>query len=133
MKKTTVVLLVIMAAALGVILSMVGDFSQDTTFATAKSKPSKSFQIVGTLDLAKPMEYDPLKDPNHFAFFVKDKEGMVQKVVFKGTKPMDFERSESVTLTGTYGSEDNAFKCSKILTKCPSKYKNDKEFVAQNS
>jgi cytochrome c-type biogenesis protein CcmE len=124
MKKTTVVLLVI--------LSMVGDFSQDTTFATAKSKPSKSFQIVGTLDLAKPMEYDPLKDPNHFAFFVKDKEGLVQKVVFKGTKPMDFERSESVTLTGSYNSNE-AFQCSKILTKCPSKYKNDKEFVAVKS
>jgi cytochrome c-type biogenesis protein CcmE len=128
MKKSSVIGLVLIAVCLSVILSLVGDFSQDTTFATAISKPSKSFQIVGVLDKLQDMEYDAIKDPNYFSFFVKDKEGTTKKVVFKGTKPMDFERSESVTLTGNF--ENDAFQCSKILTKCPSKYKNDKEFVA---
>jgi cytochrome c-type biogenesis protein CcmE len=128
MKKSSVIALVLIAVCLSVILSLVGDFSQDTTFTTAMDKPNKSFQIVGTLDTLQPMEYDAIKDPNHFAFFVKDKEGMTKRVVFKGTKPMDFERSESVTLTGSYVGD--AFQCTKILTKCPSKYKNDKEFVA---
>jgi cytochrome c-type biogenesis protein CcmE len=130
MKKSSVIGLILIAICLGVILSLVGDFSQDATFATAISKPSKSFQIVGMLDTVKAMEYDAIKDPNYFAFFVKDKEGTIKKVVFKGTKPMDFERSESVTLTGSY--QNDAFQCTKILTKCPSKYKNDKEFVASN-
>jgi cytochrome c-type biogenesis protein CcmE len=130
MKKSSVIGLLLIAICLGVILSMVGDFSQDATFSTAISKPSKSFQIVGVLDTTQVMEYDAIKDPNHFAFFVKDKEGSCKKVIFKGTKPMDFERSESVTLTGSY--QNDAFQCSKILTKCPSKYKNDKEFVAKS-
>jgi cytochrome c-type biogenesis protein CcmE len=131
MKKSSVLLLILMAASLGIIFSQVANFSQDTTFATAMSKPGKSFQIVGVLDTTKPMEYNPLVNANHFSFYVKDKEGKTSKIVFKGTKPMDFERSESVTLTGTYG--DGHFQCSKILTKCPSKYKNDKEFVATTS
>jgi cytochrome c-type biogenesis protein CcmE len=128
MKKSSVIGLILIAICLGVILSLVGDFSQDATFATAISKPAKSFQIVGVLDTVQAMEYDAIKDPNYFAFHVKDKEGTTKKVVFKGTKPMDFERSESVTLTGSY--QNDAFQCTKILTKCPSKYKNDKEFVA---
>jgi cytochrome c-type biogenesis protein CcmE len=131
MKKSSVIALVLIAVCLSVVLSMVGDFSQDSTFATAAIKPNKSFQIVGVLDTSKAMEYDAIKDPNYFSFFVKDKEGSTKKVVFKGTKPPDFERSESVTLTGSYMND--AFQCSKILTKCPSKYKNDKEFVAIKS
>ena len=129
MKKSGVIAIVLIAVCIGIITSMVADFSQDATFATAISKPNKSFQIVGNLDLSKAMTYDPLKDANHFEFFVKDKESKVQKVVFKGSKPQDFERSESVTLTGSINGDE--FVCTKILTKCPSKYKNDKELTAQ--
>lgn len=130
MKKSAIIAIVLVAICIAVITSMVGDFSQDTTFATAANKPNKSFQIVGNLDLTKPMEYDPLKDANYFSFYVKDKEGTVKKVIFHSTKPTDFERSESVTLTGSLQNDE--FKCTKILTKCPSKYKNDKEFTATN-
>jgi cytochrome c-type biogenesis protein CcmE len=130
MKKSAIVAILLIAICIAVITSMLADFSQDTTFATAANKPNKSFQVVGTLDLTKPLEYDPLKDPNYFTFFVKDKEGTVKKVIFNSTKPIDFERSESVTLTGSM--QDDAFKCTKILTKCPSKYKNENEFTASN-
>jgi cytochrome c-type biogenesis protein CcmE len=130
MGKSGIIGLVLVAVCLSVIVSMVGDFSQDATFTTAHAKPSKSFQIVGTLELDKAMEYDAIKDANLFTFFVKDKEGIIRKVIFKGTKPQEFERSESVTLTGSMKGEE--FQCTKILTKCPSKYKNDKEFTAQS-
>jgi cytochrome c-type biogenesis protein CcmE len=130
MSKSGIIALLLVAVGLGVIVSMVGDFSQDATFTTAKSKPEKSFQIVGTLDLSKEMHYNAEQDANLFTFFVKDKEGEISKVIFNGTKPMDFERSESVTLTGKM--QGNEFKCTKILTKCPSKYKNDKEFTAKS-
>jgi cytochrome c-type biogenesis protein CcmE len=130
MKKSAVIAIVLIAVCIAVITSMIGDFSQDTTFKTAANKPNKSFQVVGTLDLSQPMTYDPIKDPNYFSFYVKDKEGTTKKVIFLSTKPIDFERSESVTLTGSI--QDNEFKCTKILTKCPSKYKNDKEFTASN-
>jgi cytochrome c-type biogenesis protein CcmE len=130
MGKSGIIGLLLVAVCLAVIVSMVGDFSQDATFKTAHTKPQKSFQVVGTLELQREMNYDAEKDANLFTFFVKDKEGEVRKVVFRGNKPPDFERSESVTLTGSMkGSE---FHCTKILTKCPSKYTDNQEFTAQS-
>ena len=49
--------------------------------------------------------------------------GEEKKVIFNGTKPRDFERSEQIVLTGKIEGEE--FKASKILMKCPSKYIND--------
>jgi cytochrome c-type biogenesis protein CcmE len=124
MKKSSIFALVIIAVALGFILSMVGDFSSYETFATAETKPGKEYQIIAKLDtINNKMEYDPIKDPNHFVFFAKDDSGAVKKVNFMGTKPQDFERSEKLTMTGTM--ENGEFICNKILMKCPSKYKTD--------
>ncbi len=131
MKKLSLIALILVALGLGVIVAKVSDFSQDATFSTASSKPGKSFQIIGYLDTTKTMDYDALKNPNYFAFFVKDKEGKISKVTFAGAKPQDFERAESVTLTGSM--DKDVFVCSKILTKCPSKYNNDKAFEAKTS
>ena len=60
--------------------------------------------------------------------------GQERKVVFTGTKPQDFERSEQIVLTGQMVG--NEFKASSILMKCPSKYNNDKvetEFKAKQA
>ncbi|SHM70919.1 cytochrome c-type biogenesis protein CcmE [Chitinophaga jiangningensis] len=123
MKKTNIILLVVIAVAIGVIITMVGDFSTYETFATARQKEGKEFHVIGTLDTLQTMTYDPLKDANFFSFYVKDKKGETRKVVFNGAKPTDFEKAESVVLTGMMDGND--FHCSKILMKCPSKYKND--------
>lgn len=124
MKKSNIVLLVLIAVAIGVVVTVAGDFSTYETFATAKQKEGKEFQIIGSLDTTKVMQYDPTKDANLFSFYVKDKTGEIRRVIFYGTKPTDFEKAESVVLTGKMG-DDGDFKCSKILMKCPSKYKND--------
>ncbi len=128
MKKINIVLLVGVALILAAIVGMVGDFSSYQTFATAEETPGKEFQIIATLDtISNPMVYDPIKDPNHFTFFAKDEAGALKKVVFNGTKPQDFERSEKLTMTGKM--QNGEFRCSKILMKCPSKYNNDQVAV----
>jgi cytochrome c-type biogenesis protein CcmE len=130
MKTSNLVALVIIAVALAAIISMVGDFSSYETFSTAEAKPGKEYQIIAKLDtLAHKMAYDPIKDPNHFSFYAKDESGKLCEVVFNGTKPQDFERSEKLTMTGVM--QDGQFRCSKILMKCPSKYKNDQVVTAQ--
>lgn len=130
MKKSNIVALVIIAAAFAAIVSMVGDFSSYQTFATAESKPGKEFQIIAKLDTSQhPLEYNPELDPNRFSFYAKDESGLVKKVVFSGTKPQDFERSEKLTMTGKM--EAGEFRCTKILMKCPSKYKNDQIITAK--
>lgn len=130
MKTTHIILLIVIAAALGIIVSMVGDFSSYQTFKTAAEKPGKEYQIIAKLDtLSNKMEYDPIKNPNHFVFYAKDNAGVTQKVVFTGAKPQDFERSEKLTMTGTMNG--NEFQCREILMKCPSKYKTDQVAIGQ--
>jgi cytochrome c-type biogenesis protein CcmE len=87
-------------------------------------KPTSELHIVGKLNKTKELYYDATKDANYFSFYMKDNKGERRKVVFTGTKPEDFERSEQLVLTGTMvGSE---FHASNILMKCPSKYTQDK-------
>ncbi|WP_343703669.1 cytochrome c maturation protein CcmE [Chitinophaga sp.] len=123
MKKTSIILLVVIAVCVAGMVMMVGDFSTYETFATARKKEGKKIHVIGALDKDKEVVYDPAKDANYFSFFMKDKAGEVTKVVFNGTRPTDFEKSTELVLTGKMvGSE---FHCDKILMKCPSKYKDE--------
>lgn len=128
MKKSHIVLLVLVAAAVTIIVSMFGDFSTYETFASAAQEQGKQYHVIGELVKDKQMVYNPKKDPNHFSFFVKDKGGNVNKVVFKGAKPTDIEKSEQIVMTGYM--EGETFQCSKIQMKCPSKYENDQIALA---
>lgn len=123
MKKSHIVALLLIVVSMGVIISMIGDYSRYETFATAESSNGKEFHIVGELVRQDEMEYNPEKDPNYFSFYLKDKAGEERKVVFKDTKPTDFERAEQIVLTGKM--KGNEFHASKILMKCPSKYINN--------
>lgn len=123
MKRTHIVILVLVAAAVCIIVTMFGDFSTYETFKSASSQPGKQFHVIGFLEKDREMVYDPVKDPNHFSFFVKDKAGNVSRVVFSGAKPTDIEKSEQIVMTGYMDGE--TFRCNKIQMKCPSKYKKD--------
>lgn len=127
MKKSHIVLLVLVAAAVCIIVSMFGDFSTYETFKSAAAQPGKQYHVIGFLEKDKAMNYDPKTDPNHFSFYVKDKAGNVSQVVFNGAKPVDIERSEQIVMTGYMDGE--TFRCNKIQMKCPSKYKKDQVVV----
>ncbi len=123
MKTTHIVLLVLVAAAISVIVMSFGEFSTYETFASASKEPGKKYHVIGYLETEREMQYDPLKDPNYFSFYVKDKADNIHQVVFNGAKPTDIEKSENIVMTGYM--QDGVFHCSKIQMKCPSKYKND--------
>ncbi len=105
------------------IFSSFADFSTYETFASAAKQPGQAFHVVGYLEKSRPMEYDPVRDPNRFTFHVRDKAGAVRKVVFSGAKPTDIEKSEQIVMTGSVQGEE--FRCNKIQMKCPSKYQQD--------
>lgn len=128
MKKSHIIILVLVAATVCIIVSMFGDFSTYETFGSAAKQPGKQYHVIGYLEKDRAMEYDPVKDPNHFSFFVKDKAGDVNQVVFSGAKPTDIERSEQIVMTGYM--EGETFRCNKIQMKCPSKYKNEEIAIA---
>jgi len=131
MKRIHIIALVLIALSIGFIISMVSDYSQYEDFTTAKKSPDHTYQVVGTLVKEKPLQYDALKDPNYFSFWMKDNKGQQCQVVFVGSKPQDFERTESIVLTGKM--KGGTFMASQILMKCPSKYRNDQLQVSKHT
>jgi cytochrome c-type biogenesis protein CcmE len=123
MKKTHIVLLLLIVAGIAVIVTAFGDFSSYQTFASASKQPGKTLYIIGNLQKDKDMLYDPKTDPNHFTFYAKDKSGDSYRVVFNGEKPRDIEKSEQIVMMGY--EQAGTFHCSRIQMKCPSKYKKD--------
>lgn len=125
MKPKAIILLVILAIAIGFVMSTYMDASESATFEQAESNPDKEYHITGFLVKEKPVEYDPLKDANYFTFYLKDKEGEIRKVVSNEPKMQDFERTEKVSMTGY--SKGDVFQATKVLPKCPSKYKDEQD------
>ena len=128
MKKSSILGLVVIAIAIAVIICTYSSSSTYGSFNDAK-KITGELHIVGHLDRGKQLYYDATKDANYFSFFVKDNIGQECKVVFVGTKPQDFEKSEQIVLTGQMIG--NEFHASSILMKCPSKYTQDKIEVTE--
>ncbi|HEY5325805.1 MAG TPA: cytochrome c maturation protein CcmE [Mucilaginibacter sp.] len=128
MKKSSILGLVAIAIAIAVIISLYSSTSTYGTFGEAK-KTASELHVVGHLDKQKELYYNAAKDANYFSFYVKDNQGEECKVVFTGTKPQDFERSEQIVLTGQMVGKE--FHASDILMKCPSKYTQDKINVTE--
>lgn len=120
MKKSSIAVIIVLALSIGAVISMVSDAGTYASFSQASVFPDKEFQVVGTLNKDKELEYNPHINANLFSFYLIDRDGRECKVNFNGTKPQDFERSEQVVLTGKFTGEE--FQASKILMKCPSKY-----------
>lgn len=130
MKRSHLIGIVLIAVAIGVIISTYADTSTYADFTRA-AETGDEIHVVGTLAPDKPLIYDPIKDPNYFAFYMEDEKGVECKVVFNGTKPQDFERSEQIVLVGKMNGTE--FHASKILMKCPSKYTEDQIEVQEFS
>ena len=72
----------------------------------------------------KTKNYEVDKVNKTFSFFMRDEKGNEMKVVYYGTIPNNFESAKSVVVTGQY--KDGYFHARDILTKCPSKYQDEK-------
>jgi len=123
MKKTHIIMLVLIVVAITVLISYTGDLTTYETVASAKEKEGKFVNLIAKLDKSQPLEYDAIKNPNYLRFTAVDTLGNTVKVVYHNTKPTDMEKSERLVLKGKM--EGDHFECKDILLKCPSKYKDD--------
>ncbi|TDG36866.1 cytochrome c maturation protein CcmE [Pedobacter changchengzhani] len=119
MKKSAIVGLITIAICIGFLISLNADTNSYSNFKEATAS-NKEEHVMGYWEKSKGTYYDAAKDPNHFSFNMKDDKGEIRKVIYSGTKPQDFERSEKLVLIGKMN--DDTFYASKILMKCPSKY-----------
>ena len=130
MKKTHVLIIIIIAAAIGIIISTAGDASSYVSFdeamqmSTAGNK--KDIHVVGELKkdaMGNVVGIEEGEDKVSFSFVMIDDKGKEQKVYYNQPMPADFQRSEKVVVIGGYA--DDSFLASKILLKCPSKYQEE--------
>jgi cytochrome c-type biogenesis protein CcmE len=124
MKKIHILGIIIIAVAIGAILTTLNSTSTYANFAEASQSPDNEFHVVGKLNKEKETVYDPKANANMFTFYMIDNAGSEKKVVLHKNKPQDFERSEQIVLIGEM--EGDEFHASDILMKCPSKYNDGK-------
>jgi cytochrome c-type biogenesis protein CcmE len=122
--KIIVASVIILAAIIFGAISFVETNVEYTDFHAAVAT-GKKVQVKGEWQKDQLSAYDAAK--NQFTFFMKDDNGLTEKVVFDGVKPNNFEIANAVVVKGRY--EKDCFHASDILTKCPSKYEADAETV----
>lgn len=128
MKKTHIIAIIVIAAAVSILISASKDVTTYANFAQAAQSGDR-VKLVGTLVKDQPVDYDPVKNPDFLSFWLRDESGQVKKVELHAAKPQDFERSESIVLTGEMSGD--VFQASEMLLKCPSKYKDQEIYVRE--
>src|SRR5688500_13868358 len=131
MKKSHILIIIVIAAAVGILISTADDASSYVSFKEAYQLAStgnkKDIHVVGELRKdaeGKVTVNEEVADKVSFSFIMVDDNGKEQKVNYKEPMPADFTKSEKVVVIGSY-SGDTLF-ANKILLKCPSKYQEQK-------
>jgi cytochrome c-type biogenesis protein CcmE len=93
----------------------------ESDFTKIMEKPR---MIKATGSWVKEKHYEINKQEKTFSFFMKDEKGNEMRVVCQGTIPNNFESATSVVVTGEF--RNGIFAAKEILTKCPSKYQDQK-------
>ena len=109
--------IIIIAAAIFGVMSFVETNVEYMDFTKAMSV-KKKVQVKGIWQKEKETIYDANK--REFSFYLKDDNGVEQRVIYSGAHPNNFEIADAIVVKGKY--EDGAFRATEILTKCPSKY-----------
>lgn len=130
MKKTHIIILVLIVGAIAVLISLLPTLSTYETVASAREKQGKYVHLIAKLDKERPVEYDAINNPNYLSFMAVDSLGQSVKVVYNNAKPENLEHSERLVLKGKM--EDDHFACQEILMKCPSKYTDDPTRVQES-
>ncbi len=84
----------------------------------------KDKTVKATGSWVKEKNYDYNKQNRTFSFYLVDTKGNEMKVIYDGSIPNNFETAKSVVVTGKY--QNGYFHANDILTKCPSKYEDQK-------
>lgn len=131
MKKSHILILIVIAAAVGILLTTADDASSYVSFSEAYQLAStgnkKDIHVVGELKKdgsGKVIGIEEGADKVSFSFIMVDDNGKEQKVNYREPMPADFTRSEKVVVIGSYSGD--TFIANKILLKCPSKYQEQK-------
>ena len=110
MKKIHIILLVFIAGAIALLISLLNTGSTYDTIAEAKAKPGKFVHVAVRRDTTMTVEYDQLKDPNYLSFHAVavDTSKETMKVVYRGGPIENLMISERLILKGKLQREHEA-------------------------
>jgi cytochrome c-type biogenesis protein CcmE len=132
MKKTHLIGIIIIAVAIGAIITSLMDAGTYADFSTADANAENEYHVVGRWDKTKESVYEPQKNANVFTFYMIDNKGKAKQVILAKAKPQDFEKTEQVVVIGKSKGADGSFVAEDILMKCPSKYNDGQPTTATN-
>lgn len=131
MKKSHIFGLIVIAIAIGVVISTASDASSYVSFTAAQEMQTEGddniVNIVGELKKDESgiiVGLSPSEDKLSFSFILVDENNFEQKVYYMEPMPTDFTKSEKIVIKGKYNKDH--FIADQILLKCPSKYAEDK-------
>jgi len=131
MKKSHIIAIVVIGAAISIIIATAGDASTyvnfDQAYEMASTGNTNAIHVVGELKKdgsGNIVGLEKSVDNLSFSFVLLDDNKKEQKVFYNEPMPPDFTRSEKVVVIGSYQGEN--FVADKILLKCPSKYQEQK-------
>ena len=127
MKKSSIIGLVVIAIAVGIIISTSADASAYVTFAEARAMADNGkesmIHVVGELkkdQSGRPVGIRAGEGNVNVTFTMVDNENREQTVFLNEPMPDDLLRSEQVVVIGSY--KEDLFVADRVLLKCPSKY-----------
>jgi Cytochrome c-type biogenesis protein CcmE len=131
MKKSHIIAIVVIAAAIAIIVATAGDASLyvnfDQAYQMASQGNDNQIHVVGQLtkdEAGNIIGIEKSSDNLSFSFMLIDDNGKQQKVYYNEPIPPDFAKSEQIVVIGGY--QNDLFIAKKILLKCPSKYQEQK-------
>ncbi len=103
MKKTHIIGLVVIAAAIAVLISMMADVTSYETIASAKQKAGKTVTVIAKLD-SKTIRYDPALNPNYLTFDAVDTlpeqcRKVIKMTFEEGKKPKEIALALGITIS----------------------------------
>src|SRR5687768_4940112 len=112
MKKSYILVIVVIAVAIGILVSTAGDASTYVGFGEAYQMAStgnkKEIHVVGLLKKdadGNVIGIEQGLDKVSFSFIMIDEKGKEQKVDYNQPMPQDFTKSEKVVVIGSYAGD----------------------------
>lgn len=136
MKKSHILIILAIGAAIAIIATSAADTSSYVTFDDAYQLASNGndadIHVVGELKKdadGHVVGIQPGADMVSFSFVMVDDNKKEQVVHYNEPMPQDFTKSEKVVVVGHYRGD--TFIAEKILLKCPSKYQEEGNLQAE--
>ncbi|MCI0404756.1 MAG: cytochrome c maturation protein CcmE [candidate division Zixibacteria bacterium] len=114
-----IALVIIMGFIIYGAVSLKTSLTPYVSFAEAKSSP-QTVQVMGELEKSA-TRYDTTAGLLYFT--LKDKQGDVLEISYKGVRPGNFDQATQIVAIGNYKAQ--VFEADQLLVKCPSKYQGE--------